>query len=288
MNTLRTVLKRVFFAVIRCLIITPVISLVRLRSRLRDSGTTSNFVGLNGLHLTPVFFYTRTRALAHVRVSAARMRAATRGIQAFAAIALLAITVVAAVAGSIAPANAAASDVINFQARLETPSGAIVSDGDYNVQFKLYSVSTGGSALWTESYLNTASQGVHVVNGYLTVNLGSITSFPSNIPWDQQLYLTMNIGGTSSSGSPTYDGEMSPRLQLTAVPYAFQAKNATQLQATNGANVATLTFTPPTANNSIVLPDLPAGTYRFSAWMFNGAATLIHWVDFRQIAVFEF
>jgi hypothetical protein len=40
--------------------------------------------------------------------------------------------------------------------------------------------------------------------------------------------------------------------------------------------------------NSIVLPDLPAGTYRFSAWMFNGAATLIHWVDFRQIAVFEF
>jgi hypothetical protein len=151
-------------------------------------------------------------------------------------------------------ADATTSDSINFQARLEEPSGAIVNDGDYNVQFKLYNASSGGSALWTETYLNSASQGVRVVNGYLTVNLGSITAFPSNMSWDQSLYITMNIGGTST-GSPTWDGEMTPRLKLTAVPYAFQAKSATQLQANNGANVATLSFTPPTANRTIALPD---------------------------------
>lgn len=117
---------------------------------------------------------------------------------------------------------AATNNVINFQARLETNSGAIVPDGNYNVEFKLYSASSGGTALWTEDYLNSASQGITVANGYLTANLGSVTAFPSTINWDQQLWLTMNIGGTTT-GTPSYDGEMSPRLQLTALPYAFRA-----------------------------------------------------------------
>jgi hypothetical protein len=117
---------------------------------------------------------------------------------------------------------AATSNTINFQARLETAAGAIVPDGNYNVEFKLYSTSSGGSPLWTEDRLNSASQGIEVANGYLTANLGSITSFPGSINWDQQLWLTMNIGGTTT-GTPSWDGEMSPRLALTALPYAFRA-----------------------------------------------------------------
>ncbi|HEX4715437.1 MAG TPA: hypothetical protein VH164_10965, partial [Ktedonobacteraceae bacterium] len=84
--------------------------------------------------------------------------------------------------------------------------------------------------------------------GYLTVNLGSVTAFGS-INWNQQLWLTMNIGGT---GSPSWDGEMSPRLLLTATPYAFQAG---QLATTSSGNIATLGFTAPTAARSILLPD---------------------------------
>jgi len=148
---------------------------------------------------------------------------------------------------------AATSNVINFQARLENTAGAIVPDGNYNLEFKLYNVDHDGSALWTEDYLNSAGHGVEVSNGYVTVNLGSITAFPSNINWDQQLWLTMNVGGTG--GSASWDGEMNPRLQLTALPYAFQAKSAQQLQQTQGSYVGTLSFGTLTANRSISLPD---------------------------------
>ena len=156
-------------------------------------------------------------------------------------------------------ANATTSSTINFQARLLTATGGVVADGNYNVEFKLYNASTSSGSsqgsctgdancLWTET--RTSTDHVRVVNGYLTVNLGSVTSFPTTINWDQQLWLTMNIGGTAVS--PTWDGEMSPRLQLTAVPYAFRAGT---LVATNGSNVATVGFVQPTANRSILVPD---------------------------------
>ncbi len=155
-------------------------------------------------------------------------------------------------------ADAATSSTLNFQARLLQSSGALVSDGYYNVEFKLYSASSGGTASWTETYYdsNGVTAGndnrVRVVNGYLTVNLGSLTSFPSNIDWDQDQWLTMNIGGITQTASPTWDGEMSPRLKLTAVPYAFKAG---QLAKRTGANTSTLDFATQTGARSILLPD---------------------------------
>jgi hypothetical protein len=223
-STHRLMSRRVFFAVRRCLL------------------------------LSPVIFYTRGRA--GVRARCVRVGSNSDRRQVTASV-LLGVILVASLGLNLTNplrTTAATSDNLNFQARLEGSNGAIADDGNYNVQFKLYSVATGGSALWTESYLNSASQGVRVVNGYLTVNLGSITAFPSTIAWDQDMYITMNIGGTTT-GSPSYDGEMTPRLKLTAVPYAFQAKSASQLQVSSGANVATLSFTTPTATNSILLPD---------------------------------
>lgn len=164
-------------------------------------------------------------------------------------------TVTMALPGRVA---AATSNTINFQARLETASGAIAPDGNYNVEFKLYNASSSSgssqgsctgdaSCLWVET--RTSANQVRVVNGYLTVNLGSVTTLPS-INWSQQLWLTMNIGGTGASA--VWDGEMNPRIQLTAVPYAF---TASQLGAASGSNVATLSFGTISANDSITLPD---------------------------------
>ena len=79
--------------------------------------------------------------------------------------------------------DAVTSSTINFQARLENSSGSIANDGTYNVEFKLYNSSSSSgssqgsctgdsSCLWYEDYLVSASTGVQVVNGYLTVNLG--------------------------------------------------------------------------------------------------------------------
>lgn len=101
-----------------------------------------------------------------------------------------------------------------------TASGGIVADGTYSVQFKLYNVASGGTAQWTET------QGtVQVKSGYLSVYLGSTTPFPGTIDWSQEQWLTMNVNG---------DGEMTPRLKLTAVPYAFKAGQADTLTITGG------------------------------------------------------
>ncbi|MDO8335635.1 MAG: hypothetical protein Q7T74_02520, partial [Candidatus Saccharibacteria bacterium] len=139
---------------------------------------------------------------------------------------------------SVEQANAATSSTLSFQGRLLTNSGTLVPDGSYNIEFKLYNASAidGGESLvqgacqtnpgpiadedclWVES--RTGVNTVTVQNGYFSVNLGSVTAFPGTINWDQELWLGMNIGGV---GAPTWDGEMTPRFKLTAVPYAFRA-----------------------------------------------------------------
>lgn len=179
-------------------------------------------------------------------------------ISAFAGCFVVVIGVVIALSSAAQPTQAATNSTVNFQARLMTATGTIVPDGNYNVEFKLYDAAsssgssqgscTGDSAcLWAET--RTTTDRVRVVNGYLTVNLGSVTALPA-IDWDQQLWLTMNIGGTAVS--PAWDGEMSPRLTLTATPYAFTAG---QLATTNGSFRSTLSFVQPTANRSIQAPD---------------------------------
>ena len=129
--------------------------------------------------------------------------------------------------------SAATSGTINFQARLLNSSGSAVPDGNYHIEFKLYdSLAAGASSQGACSldsstddcwWVETRSTGnlVRVVNGYFTVNLGSVTAFGSSISWDQEHWLTMNVGG--AGGGASWDGEMAPRLKLTAVPYAMRA-----------------------------------------------------------------
>lgn len=100
---------------------------------------------------------------------------------------------------ALRPAQAAPT-TMSFTARLKNANGSIVADGSYNVEFKLYNQASDGTALWTERYYdeNGATAGedyrVKVVNGYLSVKLGSRTPF-GGINWDDNLWLTMNIGG---------------------------------------------------------------------------------------------
>lgn len=124
---------------------------------------------------------------------------------------------------------------LNFQGRLMNAQGAIVPDGNYNMQFQIYQDGTGtvagnpsGTLEWTESWLNSAGNGVTVRNGYISVHLGSITPFGNSVDWNQDtLWLSMNIGSTNSSCTPfsscAPDGEMVPMKRLSAVPYALNA-----------------------------------------------------------------
>ncbi|HEV7454620.1 MAG TPA: hypothetical protein VGO07_05165, partial [Candidatus Saccharimonadales bacterium] len=180
------------------------------------------------------------------------------------AVALVLLSTFAVVLHKPGTALAATSNSINFQARLMSNTGGIVPDGFYNVEFKIYNAVTSGTLQFTDTYYDsngvTAGQDarVRVANGYLTVSLGSQASnpFPSTIKWDQQMWITMNIGGTTQTATPTWDGEMSPRLQLTAVPYAFRAG---QLASLAGSFTGVLQFAGSFGQDStITLPD-PAG-----------------------------
>ncbi len=121
---------------------------------------------------------------------------------------------------------------ISFSARLKSANGQTAPDGLYNVSFRLYNGSEGGTPLWTETFYDENGVGagqdnrIRITNGYLQAKLGSRTPFTSDINWDGDLWLTMNIGGTTQIGTVSnipWDGEMSPRIQLNAVPYALSA-----------------------------------------------------------------
>lgn len=128
---------------------------------------------------------------------------------------------------------------INFQGRLLNNAGATVPDGYYNIQFKIYQDGDGltagnttgspaGTLKWTEDHMNANSQGVTIRNGFLSVDLGSITAFGSNIDWNQDtLWLSMNVAGTNASCTPftscSPDGEMLPMKRLSATPYSLNS-----------------------------------------------------------------
>jgi hypothetical protein len=138
-----------------------------------------------------------------------------------------------------ASATTGINQQVNFQGRLLNAQGATVPDGYYNIQFNIYKDGDGqsvgdttgaptGSLLWTESHLNNVSQGVRVVNGYLSVQLGAITAFGSSVDWNQNtLWLSMNIGSTAPTCTPftscTPDGEMTPMKRLSASPYSLNS-----------------------------------------------------------------
>ncbi len=131
------------------------------------------------------------------------------------------------------------NQTIGFQGRLLDANGDIVSDGYYNIQFKIYQGGSGdeagnpdGTLKWTETYINngSATGAVEVKNGFMSVNLGSLNPFGTNVDWNQDtLWLSMNIAGASTacttfgSGTCDDDGEMLPMKRLTATPYALNA-----------------------------------------------------------------
>ena len=147
---------------------------------------------------------------------------------------------------------------MNFQGRLLNAQGAVVPDGTYNIQFKIYQDGAGaavgnpgGTLKWTENWLNSSSTGVLIKNGYLSVQLGAQNPFGTQIDWNSDtLWLSMNIGGTNSCAlaSCTFDGEMLPMKRLSAVAYAM---NATMLGGMTAEGFIQNTTTPQLANIAI-------------------------------------
>ena len=105
---------------------------------------------------------------------------------------------------------------INYQGKMTDNLGAPLADGDYTFIFSLYTTSTGGSNVWTET------RTVTLTNGLFSVMLGAVTPLPSTI-FNQSLYLGVKVGA---------DPEMTPRKVLGSVPSAFEAIDALHLNGT--------------------------------------------------------
>ena len=99
---------------------------------------------------------------------------------------------------------------INFQGKVvNKTSGTNLSDASYSFTFSLYSASSGGTAIWTET------KSLSVTNGIFQTMLGDTTALPGSVDFNtDNLYLGVSFNG---------DGEMTPRIRLAAVPYAFNA-----------------------------------------------------------------
>ena len=136
----------------------------------------------------------------------------------------LAVSVMTVLLASLlrpAPAVAANPTTMSFQGKVVNANGTNVTDGTYAFVFKLYTVSSGGSAIWTET-----QAGVTVTAGVFQVNLGSSCPFfvanacNSSTPIDFNANPNLHLGITFNSDPA---GEMSPRVQLQSVPFAFNS-----------------------------------------------------------------
>jgi hypothetical protein len=162
-----------------------------------------------------------------------------------------------------APTAEAAQTVpykINFQGRLTNSSGNAMADGQYNVKFRLYSVASGGSPVWTE--LRETTNRVQVTNGLFSVQLGDVTALTPSVFTSYPLYFEVELPTTgtatcSTASCATFDGSeiMTPRRPLGASPYAMNADTLDGIDsATFARNDQANTFSgTQTFNSSLVL-----------------------------------
>jgi hypothetical protein len=151
----------------------------------------------------------------------------------------------------------AAPTVLNYQGRFTDEAGVALA-GPVDLEFRLFTAASGGSALWTEAHTQ-----VQLVDGTASVLLGSLVSFPAQAFSAPQRFLEILVGG-----SP-----LVPRLQIASAPFAMEADRLDGLDAaafeTAGeaaalrSDLATADGTPPNQGSNRVhwdnLNGLPAG-----------------------------
>jgi microcystin-dependent protein len=108
--------------------------------------------------------------------------------------------------------SAGVPQTMNYQGTLTDNTGQPIA-GTKSIRFNLYSVASGGTALWTET------KSVAVTDGRFSVVLGSTTPLDAAI-FTGTTFLGIKVGT---------DAEMAPRQKLTSVGYAFKAMEVVNL-----------------------------------------------------------
>jgi hypothetical protein len=105
--------------------------------------------------------------------------------------------------------HAQVPNTLNYQGVLTGSNGKPVTDGQYQLTFKLYDQATGGTATWSETQNTTTT------NGVFTVLLGKVTSL-TDVPFDKPYWLGITVGNGS---------EMTPRVPLSTSAYSLATRS---------------------------------------------------------------
>ncbi len=109
---------------------------------------------------------------------------------------------------------------INFQGKMINTDGTNVTNNSYNFLFCIYTSATpatpctagaNNDAVWRES------KSLTVTDGIFQTNLGDTTTLPGSVDFNSDnIYLGINFNS---------NGQMSPLVQFTSAPYAFNSDN---------------------------------------------------------------
>jgi hypothetical protein len=183
--------------------------------------------------------------------------------------------------------------MMNFQGRIADNSGNTLANGSYNMKFRLWTLSSGGTNDCTGAKVNCVWEGdrvygssdyrVSVTNGLFNIQLGdttkgdpALTAAMFNALTQGVLYLEVELPTPATATCATNgcavwtEGAMTPRQALASSPYAINSDNLDgltsasfgQLTGTNafsGSNSfsTSTTFSAPTSAG-IVLSGTPA------------------------------
>jgi hypothetical protein len=105
---------------------------------------------------------------------------------------------------------------INYQGKLTDANGGLIVSDSVDIEFNVYTDSTGGTSLWSETHYD-----VPVKNGLFSVVLGSQTAIPVSVFDGSIRYLGITVGS---------DSESTPRTPMVSVGYAYRALHADTAQ----------------------------------------------------------
>ena len=180
---------------------------------------------------------------------------------------------------ALAQVTANPPERINYQGYLTDANGAALglsAPKNYDLVFRIYDASTGGTKLWTEQQTVTVDKGNFSVLLGEGVFIGETrnnlsTLFDSATASDR--YLEITVKGITAG----VDTILTPRLRLAPAPYAFLAAKATTAvtagSATNVDGAGIITGTIADARLSANIPKLNSPNTFTAAQTINGTLT---------------
>jgi hypothetical protein len=151
----------------------------------------------------------------------------------------------------LVPQTASAAQTIpykvNFQGRLTDNSGNILTDGLYNIKFRMFDAASAGTNKFEEDRVMTGVDNrVQITNGLFNIQFGDLTPLsPALFSGAFPLYLEVELPTPATATCATNgcavftEGAMTPRQPLASSPYAFNSDTLDGLDSTSFAQLAT-------------------------------------------------